>query len=232
MPEFARDTMNIDNSAKAFWSLSYNIPSEEEEDQAAWQTPSRERPIKREYFENFKKVRANTVIYSELSEEFIGGLSRVRNAFTQTGTIENKSREAKEIISHFQTLKVSFSSVLSEGLLRLFDLAKEEEPDCAGISSGSLKSFFNFLQVHPYLKRPEDLALTPGNNIYISWRSGEDKVFSIEFAPHNMAHFVVFAQNKLNPEVIDRVSGSVSAATLMQSVEPYNVSSWVSDERE
>jgi hypothetical protein len=229
MPELAK-SMRINPDPQIAIGGNY-YP--EEENRGAWwgEEPVRQLQMPREYFDKFNKVWATAATHSQFFTELTTGSLRRQNAVTQTDTVEIESNKAKEIIMSFKTqLTVSFRSVLTDGLLELFNFAKEENPDSVGISTGSLRSFFNFLQIHPDLKCP-DIALTPESNIYVSWRSGRNKVFSLEFASNNVVHFVVFAQNKLDPEMIDRVSGNVLASTIMKSVEPYNVVSWVYDER-
>lgn len=229
MPELAK-SLRINPNPQMALGGNYYL---EEESRGAWwgEEPVRQLQMPREYFDNFNKVWATAATQSQFFTELTTGSLRRQNAVTQTDTVEGESNKAKEIIMSFKTqLTVSFRSVLTDGLLELFNFAKEENPDSVGISTGSLRSFFNFLQIHPDLRCP-DIALTPESNIYISWRSGKNKVFSLEFAASNVVHFVVFAQNKLDPEMIDRVSGNVLTSTIMKSVEPYNVASWVYDER-
>jgi len=221
-----RDLEPYESDVVAFGCLDYTLP--EEANYGSWDKPAPTSRYGPEYFGLWKKPGNASTSYSG---DLILSFFRRQNAFTQTETIESETIQVRETISQLETqLVVPYRSILAKALLELFGYAIEENPDSVGISIGSLGSFFNFLQLYPTLKCPE-VSLTPDNDIYASWRLAKDKLFSVKFLANNAVDWVAFGRNKLDPETIDRGSGNTVTSTLMQAVEPYDVASWVYDDR-
>lgn len=223
MPEMSGiDRKPYQNEIVAFGGLEY--PFYEETNYGAWDEPA---PAPR-----FDPSQWKTLSNAGSSAgDLINSFYRKQNAFTQTNTIESEIIQVRETISQLEAqLVVSYRSILVKALLELFGYAMEENPGRAGISIGSLRSFCNFLQLYPRLKCP-DVSLTPDNDIYASWTLARHELFSARFLSSNVVDWVVFTRNKLNPEMIDRGSGTTLTSTLMQTIQPYGVSHWVYDER-
>ena len=150
----------------------------------------------------------------------VGG---AKNAFTQENTVEREADQVKKAIRQFEKfLAVPYKSALTRNLFALFDSAKEDDPSSPGIEIGSLHSFFRFMQFYPTLRIPA-ISLTPEYHIYISWKLATNKLFSVRFLPNDDARFVVFTQNKLHPNKIDRLSGRTTTDLIMEKVKAYDI---------
>jgi len=124
------------------------------------------------------------------------------------------------------SLSIHYREKLADRLTMLFDDAKEEDFASVGIAGGSLQKFYDFLLLYPSLKCPT-ISLTPENNIYASWRAGQNRVFSVHFLPDGDTRFVMFKPNDLHPERQVRISGTATADILMATVTPYDVGDWI-----
>jgi hypothetical protein len=107
---------------------------------------------------------------------------------------------------------------------------QEEELDSRGITVRSLQHFIDLLKAYPVLRCPA-VSVTPDRNIYASWKSGSDRVFSIHFLPDGKARFVIFCPNDKHPGETIRLSGTATVDVVMSIAEPHGVLNWASDER-
>ena len=149
-------------------------------------------------------------------------------ATQQAPTTEDESVE--EIIWRVgTTLSVGYRAELTARLTELQRAVQEEEPDGRGITVKSLQEFIEFLKTNPALRCPS-ITVTPERNVYASWKSGPNKVFSIHFLPDGKVRFVIFCPNKKHEEEIIRLSGTATADIIMSTVTPHGVLSWASDE--
>jgi hypothetical protein len=117
---------------------------------------------------------------------------------------------------------------LADRLLTLFNDAREDDPASLGIAVGSLRNFYSFLLLHTNLKCPT-ISLTPDYNIYASWESEPNRLFSVHFLLNGDARFVIFKPNDRHPERQIRISGATTTDILREIVEPYGVWDWVSE---
>lgn len=150
---------------------------------------------------------------------------------TQTAILDREDEQVHGIIYLFRaSLNISANKSLADKLLALHNCAKEEDSASSGIAIGSLRYFFNFFHLHSKLKCPI-ISLTPDNNIYARWKDGQGCVFSIHFLSDGNASFVIFKPNDKHPELKMRLSGIATTDILMETVESFGVSDWISDER-
>lgn len=150
-----------------------------------------------------------------------------REPFTQTNLLDTEEDHARELIFRIRTsLLIPYREKLADRLVTLFYEAKEEDFASVGIAVGSLRNFYNFLRLYTNLKCPT-ISLTPENNIYASWKAGQNRVFSVHFLPDGDTRFVMFKPNDLHPERQVRISGTVTADFLMASVTPYGAEGWI-----
>jgi hypothetical protein len=115
-------------------------------------------------------------------------------------------------------------------LSELENAVKEEEPDGRGIAVKSLHHFIELLKVYPALRYPA-VSVTPDRNIYASWKSGSDRVFSIHFLPDGTVRFVIFRPNHKHPGETIRLSGAATVDVVMGIAAPHGILDWASDER-
>jgi len=149
--------------------------------------------------------------------------------FTQEDLLYSEDEQVQELISRIETsLFIPYRQKLANRLVTLFKDAKEEDPTCLGISAGSLRYFYNFLQLHTNLKCPT-ISLTPEYNIYASWRDDQKRLFSVLFLPNGDVRFVIFKPNDRHPELKIRISGITTTDFLMETVAPYGVWDWISE---
>lgn len=173
----------------------------------------------------------NNVFYSRLKEWLMNQAQQLRSsssevgAPTQLGLLKTEEDQLKQVIMRIKVSPfILFGQQLADRILTLFKDAKEEDELSVGITPGSLQSFYSFISAHSELKRPK-LSLTPENNIYASWKAGNDKVFSVHFLSNRDTRFVIFKPNKRYPDRPIRISGIAPVDDLMQeAIIPHSVS--------
>ena len=152
-----------------------------------------------------------------------------KDPFTQEDLLDSTEDQIQEYIFRIRALPAfPYKESLASRLLTLFNYEKEEDPVSIGIAVGSLRNFYNFLRLNPHLKNPV-ISLTPDNNIYASWRSEQNQVFSIHFLANDDARFVIFKPNDRHPERQMRISGTATTDILMETVVPYGVLDWIAE---
>ncbi len=138
-------------------------------------------------------------------------------------------QSAEEIIWRVQTvLPVQYRARLASRLRELQKAVQEEELDGGGIVVGSLHNFVELLKAHPALRCPA-VSVTPDRNIYASWKSGADRVFSIHFLPDGKVRFVIFRPNDKHPGQAIRLSGTATVDVIIGVAAPHGVLAWASE---
>lgn len=186
-------------------------------------------------WEFLPKKFSKTVFYKNTAfvnqEEFstsIIDLPDNQDPITQATLLKNEEDQVQELIFRIKrSIAISYRKSLANRILTLFNDAKEEDPDCLGIAAESLRNFYNFLHLHTDIKRPT-ISLTPGYNIYASWRGKRNRVFSVHFLPNGDARFVIFKPNDKHPERKIRLSGTATTDTLIKTVESSGIWDWIS----
>ena len=126
------------------------------------------------------------------------------------------------------TLSVGYRTRLAVRLSELQKAVQEEELDGRGIMVTSLRHFVDLLKMNPALRCPT-VSVTPDRNIYASWKSGPERVFSIHFLPDGKVSFVIFYPNKKHPGQIVRLSGTATVDVIMSIAAPHGVLTWASE---
>lgn len=140
--------------------------------------------------------------------------------------LPNKEK-IKRLIDHIRhESTIQFAQELANRLAFLHE-AVMEDSDEAPISSESLSNFISFLQKTSNLKYP-DVVLTPSNEISAQWRTAPNRHFAVVFLPDGTTRYVIFRPNLIDPDKIDRLSGTTSVDTLIETVQPHGVFSWAS----
>jgi hypothetical protein len=148
---------------------------------------------------------------------------------TEFLTLEKNEKQVADLIWNILgTPSIPDREMIAKRLFELLQDAKEEETENAGISIGSLRSFYNFLQTNSNLKKPA-IALTPVNDIYVSWRAEGGLVFSIHFLSTGLVNFAIIDPNPHTDQPV-RISGSVNAENLVEKVKPWGVLKWAGRE--
>lgn len=145
----------------------------------------------------------------------------------QPPTTDDESVE--EIIWHAgTTLSVRYRTRLVSRLCELQKAVQEEESDSRGISAKSLQHFIELLKANPALRCPA-ISATPERNIYASWKSGSDRIFSINFLPDGKVRFVIFCPNDKHPGQTIRLSGIATVDVIISVAAPHGVLNWATE---
>ena len=140
-----------------------------------------------------------------------------------------KRQPVEEIIwSAGTTLSVPYRTKLASRLTELQKAVQEEELDGRGITVSSLQHFIELLQAYPALRCPA-VSVTPERNIYASWKSGSDRVFSIHFLPDGKVRFVIFCPNDKHPDQTIRLSGTATVDVIISVAAPHGVLNWAAE---
>jgi hypothetical protein len=161
----------------------------------------------------------------------IGGanIAYAYTTLTKIDLIENKDDETKNLVTRIgRNSRLSCREELANRLAELFSDSKEEDPDSVGINADSLRSFNTLLSSYPNLKCPE-VSLTPDNDLYISWKREQDKLFSVHLFPNGDSRFVLFLPNDLHPGRPIRISGLTTTDKLIETVSSQGVLDWIQE---
>jgi len=154
----------------------------------------------------------------------------INEPFTETNLIDDEESRVMDLIFRVRVLlPVPYGNKVAERLITLFYIAREEDPLSVGPTVDSLHSFYNFLNMHTFLKMPS-ISLTPENLIYASWKA-ESKVFSVIFSKNEFAQFVVFEPDNKDSSRNVRLSGNIPIENLLRTVEATGVLNWIIDDR-
>jgi hypothetical protein len=157
--------------------------------------------------------------------EYIGPSN---DPFTQENLLENEIEEVQRLIFRIRISRfIHNRESLGNRLAILFKDAMQEDSTSPGISIGSLRNFYDFLQLHNNLKRPS-ISLTPDNNIYTAWRTSQGRLFSVHFLNNGEVRFVLFKPNDRHPERQIRIAGTVTADMLKETVAHHGLWDWIS----
>jgi PHP family Zn ribbon phosphoesterase len=148
---------------------------------------------------------------------------------TESRTLEKNENQVADLIWNILgTRSIPDRESIAKRLFELLQDVKEEETESVGMSIESLRSFYNFLQTHSNLKKPA-IALTPVNDIYVSWKDELGSVFSIHFLSTGFVRFAIIAYSPCSDQPIS-LSGLVKAESLVKNVKPWGVLKWAGRE--
>jgi len=182
-----------------------------------------------ERFAHALEILPTSIITSNTREALITIGQSSSMATQQTPTTENESIE-ETIWRVVTSLPVGYRTKLASRLREPQEAVQEEDSDHRGITVRSLQHFIEFLKAHPKLRCPA-VSVTPDRNIYASWKSSSDHVFSIHFFPDANVRFVIFRPNEKHAGEVIRLSGTATVDVVMSIASQHGVLSWASDER-
>ncbi len=145
--------------------------------------------------------------------------------FTQENLLDYEEDEIQESIFRIRTSASISCKELANRLVALLNDAKEEE---VSVTIDSFRNFYSFFRINTNIKCPT-ISLTPENNIYASWKSKQNRVFSVHFLASGSVRFVIFKPNDRHPEQQVRLSGTATSDILWEMVKPYGVWDWISE---
>jgi len=126
------------------------------------------------------------------------------------------------------TLAVRYRTKLAVRLSELQKAVQEGELDGRGITVRSLQHFIELLKAYPSLRCPT-VSVTPDRNIYATWKSGSDRVFSIHFLPDGRIRFVIFCPNDKHSGETIRLSGAATVDVILDIAKPHGILNWASE---
>ena len=225
MLEVRQSVPKIENQAAMFSRRSIWNLDEEEVNQEAWNTRFGQTPLGVP-IEPFNWITGATAATQDSSlKSFVD-----EDTTTEFLTLEkNEEQVAKLIRNILSARSIPDRESIAKRLFELLDDVKEEETESAGISIGSLRSFYNFLQTHSNLLKKPSIALTPINDIYVSWRAEGGFVFSIHFLSTGFVNFAIIAPVPHAEQPV-RISGSANAENLLEKVKPWGILKWAGRE--
>lgn len=161
--------------------------------------------------------------------------------FQQAGSIATQSQLIAPSDETFErvlwdglpTLNIPDRSELADKLVALNAAVRDEgNPECPGISPGSLRKFLAFLKVNPQVRLPT-LSLTPQCNLYATWKASNTQVFSIHFLPGETVRFVLFAPRKgwIGRRML-RLSGAGTPDEILEVAKTKGAMEWVGREQQ
>lgn len=223
MLEVRQSVPKIENQAAMFSRRSIWNLDEEEVNQEAWNTRFGQTPLGVP-IEPFNWITGATAATQDSSlKSFVD-----EDTATEFRTPEkNEDQVAKLIWNILGTRSIPDRESIAKRLFELLQDVKEEETESAGMSIESLRSFYNFLQTDSKLKKPA-IALTPANDIYVSWKDELGSVFSIHFLSTGFVRFAIIAYSPCSESI--SLSGLVKAESLVKNVKPWGVLKWAGRE--
>jgi hypothetical protein len=153
----------------------------------------------------------------------------IQDPITQANLLNSEENQVQELIFRIKTSRyIPYRERLANRILALIKDAKEEDPDCIGIATDSLRNFYNFIHLYTDIKCPI-ITLSPEYNIYASWKGEQNRLFSIHFLPNADVRFVMFKPNDKHPKRKIRVSGLATTDIIMETLTPYCIEDWVTE---
>ncbi len=151
--------------------------------------------------------------------------------FTQPDLVDTQEYQLQEIIYQFKTsFVILHRERIVNRILSLIDQAKEEEESSLGIDLGSLRNFYDFLQINLDLKYPS-ITLTSDNRIYASWKRDSIYVVSILFLSSKWdVRFALLKPNNKHTNRQEQFSGKTTIDMVMDKVKQLGCLSLVVNE--
>lgn len=122
---------------------------------------------------------------------------------------------------------ISYRERLAARIEQLLEAYKEDS-DGRVFSSDSLRVFISFLEQAGSLRYPA-VTLTPGGDLYASWKQGSSHVFSAQFLKNKQIRFVIMRPNQFAIGQTEQFSGLSTALSLPSSIEKLGVFDWAAE---
>lgn len=179
----------------------------------------------RESIKSFGKL-PTTLVTSGAAATAIASGQAGSMATQQPPTTDDESVE--EIIWRAGTTLSTRHRVKLAARLSELQKAVQEELDGRGITANSLQHFIKLLRAYPALRYPA-ISVTPERNIYASWKSKSDRVFSVHFLPDGNVRFIIFCPNEKHAGETIRLSGVATSDVVMSVGEPHGILKWATE---
>jgi hypothetical protein len=124
--------------------------------------------------------------------------------------------------------RLPYRERLARRLDFLLRALEEEGEPLADDSPDSLRQMLLFLEALPEFRCPT-VTVTPVATFRAQWQADPTEHFAVDFVPDGQVRFVVFAPEPGHPARVERVSGIVSPANAIKTIETYQVDRWAAD---
>jgi len=163
-------------------------------------------------------------VWSVLGRPKFEGFIRSEGTFSE---VENQ--QVSSVINDFAiALGLNAWPQIDRLLIRLEFLRSIASQEGEPLKWNSVTDFLRFLASHSWAKYPQ-VMITPRGTLRAEWRCARNKHFASEFLGDGQCSFVLFANDLAEPERIARISGTVSMRSLLDTVKPHKVLSWIQD---
>jgi hypothetical protein len=144
--------------------------------------------------------------------------------------IADKWREI-EVSAQIDTIRrccnPATGKAIADRLAYLRQCVWEEEGPGVDISLDSLRAMRAFIAQIPDVRLPE-ISLTTEGGVYLRWKSGADRLFSIHFYDDRRVRFATFYPNPRHEGMINRHSGYETIDTVLASADRIcSVREWI-----
>lgn len=177
--------------------------------------------------ENTIKVFDNELISYDIECQSSIYCLIVKSLLTQNAILDDEEKNVQELIFRIkQCNSIPYNDSVARRLQILVQTVKDE--DMSIISNKSLFYFYLFLKDLINIKLP-DISISPEYNIYISWKSTDNRVFSVHFLPDSSANFVIFKPNRQHSGKVIRIYGKTTYDGLFNIAESNGVIEWITE---
>lgn len=174
-------------------------------------------------------VTSVSVESNEASVEAMFALdARTASAFSLLDAIRADDTSIQHTLKLLRNASpISYRERLAARIERLLDAYKEDS-DGRVFSSDSLRVFISFLEQAGSLRYPA-VTLTPGGDLYASWKQGSSHIFSAQFLKNKQIRFVIMRPNQFAIGQTEQFSGLSTALSLPSSIEKLGVFDWATE---
>lgn len=161
------------------------------------------------------------------SEEISGSGPGLSSGTTYSADLSDMAELAEdcsqqEINALLEQIHDCCDPALGQGLVSrlgfLRGVLKEEEGPHADLSPESLRGLLLFVLRLVRVRLPE-ISLTPECDVYLRWKKDTSRLFAVHFLGHRMVRFVAFAPNPRHHGIVDRLSGTATVDTVLQTAD-------------
>lgn len=163
------------------------------------------------------------------------GFQEVSAEAVQDQEIGELSRQwrSQEVLDLLEQIGQSHASTVGAPIVDrlhcLRDMVKEEEGPEAEISPDSLRGLLVFLRLAGDYHPPQ-ISLTPEGDVYLRWKAGKERLFSVHIQNDKLVRFVAFCPNPRHPDITDRFSGTATVDTVLYTADKAcSVLEWISE---
>ncbi|SDG72995.1 hypothetical protein SAMN05216603_103213 [Pseudomonas benzenivorans] len=143
--------------------------------------------------------------------------------------LDRRRADATELVSQLRFLReetaIRNSQKIADRISDLLELYQEDYDD-KSLSSSSLATFIEFLNLHRESKFPT-ITATPAGELYVQWKSDECQRLSIQFLAGSEVKWIIFKKNTAHEERTDYLSGQTTVDTFGSTATALGIDEWI-----